>query len=71
VVGDPGVSDRSKLAALLARSPAVGSAPLRAVVERVEDDAETRALLETIDDEERASLTWLHRMRDTLEGEDG
>jgi hypothetical protein len=71
VVGDPGVSDRSKLAALLARSPAAGSAPLRDFVERVEADAETRALLETIDDEERASLLWLHRMRDMLEREAG
>ena len=70
VVADPGISDRSKLAALLARSPAPGSAPLREFVERVEGDAETRALLETIDDEERASLAWLHRMRDTLERED-
>lgn len=71
VVADPEISDRSKLAALLARSPAPGAAPLRDVVEGVESDAETRALLETIDDEERASLAWLHRMRETLEREDG
>src|SRR5213593_4123791 len=34
VVADPGVSDRSKLAALLARSPPPGSAPLRDFVMR-------------------------------------
>lgn len=70
VVSDPGVSDRSKLAALLASSPEPGNAPLRDFVLRVEGDAETRALLETIDDEERTSLAWLHGMRDTLERED-
>ncbi len=71
VVADPVVSDRSKLAALLARAPAPGSKPLRDVVEGVAGDAETHALLETIDDEERASLAWLHRMRETLAREEG
>src|SRR5262245_523557 len=71
VVADPEVSDRSKLAALLARSPPPGSGPLQDFLLQVEGDAETRALLQTIDDEERASLAWLHRMHDTLAREDG
>ena len=33
---------------------------------RVEGDAETHALLETIGDDERASLGWLRRMSEAL-----
>jgi hypothetical protein len=66
---DPGVSDRSKLAMLLARSPAGEDGPLAGVVRRIHDDPETRALLETIDDDERASVGWLRRMRDLLDAE--
>jgi hypothetical protein len=69
VVADPGVSDRSKLVMLLARFPDLGASPLVDLCRRVESDAETRALLETIGDDERSSLAWLRRMRDALEVE--
>jgi len=38
-------------------------------VRRAEGDAETRALLETIVDDERATVRWLRGMRDALERE--
>jgi len=67
VVADPRVSDRTKLATLLARLPDGGDAPLADLVRGVDDDAETRALLESIGDDERASLRWLAAMRDQLD----
>ena len=66
VVGDPGVSDRSKIGILLARFPAGGDGALAALVRRVSDDAETRALVASIGQDEDASLGWLRRMRDVL-----
>src|SRR5881396_2543276 len=69
VVADPGVSDRSKLALLLGRLPAREDAPLDELVRQAEGDAETHALLETIVDDERATVRWLRRMRDVLEQE--
>ena len=69
VVGDPGGSDRSKLALLLGRLPAGEDARLGELVRGAQGDAETQALLETIVDDERASLRWLRRMRDALERE--
>jgi len=69
VVADPGVSDRSKLALILGRLPAREDAPLGELVRRAEGDAETHALLETIVDDERATVRWLRRMRDVLEQE--
>src|SRR5690349_24501488 len=68
VVADPGVSDRSKLAMLLGRLPGTAEEPLIELVRDVEGDAETRALLETIVDDERASLRWLLHLLDVLEG---
>ena len=53
VVADPGVSDRSKLAMLVRRLPEPDETPLV-----VEDRLE-----------ERASLRWLRRIRETLERE--
>lgn len=70
VLADAGVSDRSKLALLVARVPPHRDEPLADLVCRVEGDAETRALLETIGDDERLSLRWLREMSDTL-GRDG
>jgi hypothetical protein len=67
VVGDPGVSDRSKIAILLARFPD-GEGPLAPLVARVAGDAETRALVATIGHDEVVSLGWLRRMRDVLGG---
>ena len=70
VLADPGVSDRSKLALLLGRLPAEREdAPLEELARRAEGDAETQALLETIVDDERATVRWLRRMRDALERE--
>jgi len=69
VVADPGVSDRSKLAMLVQRLPGPEEQPLVALVRDAEDDAETHALLETILDDERASVRWLHRIRETIERE--
>ena len=69
VVGDPGVSDRSKLAMLTARAPTEGRSPLATAVDRLAGDPETRALLATIAEDERASLAWLGKMRAVLEGE--
>jgi ParB-like chromosome segregation protein Spo0J len=69
VVADPGVSDRSKLALLVARFPRPDDAPLGQLVRQIDDDAETRALLESIGDDERASRRWLVTMRDALERE--
>ena len=66
VVSDPGISDRSKIALLLSRFPPLRDAPLADLVRRVEGDAETHALLETIGDDERASLGWLRRMSEAL-----
>jgi len=69
VVADPGVSDRSKLAMLVGRLPGPDDAPLGALVEDADGDAETQALLATIVDDERASLRWLRGMREALERE--
>jgi hypothetical protein len=70
VVGDPGVSDRSKLAMLLARFPVTAPPPLAPVLEHVGGDAETRSLFEAIGDDERSSVGWLRRMHDVLAAED-
>jgi len=69
VVADPGVSDRSKLAMLVGRLPGPDDAPLGAIIEDADGDAETQALLATIIDEERASLRWLRGIREALERE--
>jgi hypothetical protein len=64
ILAAPDVSNRSKLAILLSRFPARVDDPLPAAV-RALDDAETRALLETVHDDDRASLRWLREMGDT------
>ena len=69
MLASPDVTDRAKLAALLARFPGQLEDPLAEVVHRIDQDDETRSLLETIADDERASLAWLRRMSDTLEHE--
>jgi len=66
VVGDPGVSDRSKLGMLLSRFPAGGDPPLASLIRRVAGDVETRVLFEAIGEDERVTLSWLRRMRATL-----
>jgi hypothetical protein len=66
VVGDAGVSDRSKIGLLLARFPGAGDAPLAPLVRRVAGDVETCALVEAIGRDELTTLRWLRRMRDVL-----
>ena len=66
VVADPGVSDHSKIDLLLGRVPPNSDSPLAEFARAIEDDAETRALFESIADDERSSLRWLHRMRAAL-----
>ncbi len=67
LIADPRVPDRSKLSMLLSRFPAEVEDTLRDFARRIESDAETRALLEAIGDDERASIRWLHEMRESLE----
>jgi hypothetical protein len=66
VVADPGVSDRSKIDLLLGRVPPNAESPLAEFARAIEDDAETRALFESIADDERSSLRWLRRIRAAL-----
>jgi hypothetical protein len=68
VIASPEISNRSKLAMLVDRFPPHGPSPLAELVRRAAGDAETQALLETIDADERASLDWLRRMSARLEG---
>jgi hypothetical protein len=71
VLAAPDVSNRSKLAILLSRFPDRPDDRLPEVV-RALDDAETRALLETVHDDDRASLRWLREMGETIgDGEPG
>jgi hypothetical protein len=63
VLAAPDVSNRSKLAILLSRFPARPDDRLPEAV-RMLDDAETRALLETVHDDDRASLRWLREVGD-------
>lgn len=58
VLAAPDVSNRSKLAILLSRFPARADDVLPDVVAGLDDD-ETRALLEVVHDDDRASLRWL------------
>ena len=58
VLAAPDVSNRSKLAILLSRFPARADDTLPDVVAGLDDD-ETRALLEVVHDDDRASLRWL------------
>jgi hypothetical protein len=69
LLGASHISDRSKLASLLARFPDRLHDPLDGVPGRLVGDDETRALLETIADDERASLAWLRRIHDLLDRE--
>jgi hypothetical protein len=68
VIGHPEVSDRSKLGMLLARFPHEAPSPLADLARRIHD-AETRAMLETMVDDEQAGVAWLRAMRDALDRE--
>jgi len=58
------VSNRSKLAVLLSQFPASTNDPLPAVLDDLDD--ETRALVETIRDDDLASLRWLREVEELL-----
>jgi hypothetical protein len=66
VLADAGISDHSKLSLLVNRFPAAASSPLGDVAQSADGDAETRALLQAIDDDERISLAWLRRVREVV-----
>ena len=63
VLGARDVSSRSKLAILLSRFPARADETLPDAVAELDDD-ETRALLETVHDDDRVSLRWLREAHD-------
>lgn len=69
VIAHPAISSRSKLAMLLARIPEHAPSPLATLLRRIEGDAETQAMLETIGDDEQATLEWLRATSDALERE--
>lgn len=58
------VPDLDKLGELTRRLPDIDAAlgPIRDVITQLEEDAETRALLELLIDEEASTLRWLHAM---------
>jgi hypothetical protein len=68
VVADPEVSDRSKLALLLARLAGGVESTIERVVRASEVDVETQALLSAIGDDDRASVRWLRAVHDALDG---
>ncbi len=62
VLAAPGVGDRSKLAILIARFPLQPDDPFVPLLGAIVEDDETRALLETIADDDRVSLRWLREV---------
>jgi hypothetical protein len=61
-LGSPAVSDADKLADFVRRLPDAEAAvaPIRAVIEQIEHDVETRALLASIAEDEMATVRWFH-----------
>ena len=61
-LGSPAVSDADKLGDFVRRLPDVEAsvAPIRAVIEQIDDDLETRALLASIAEDEMATVRWFH-----------
>lgn len=61
-LGSPTVSDADKLADFVRRLPDVEAAvaPIRAVIAQIEEDRESRALLENILEDEAATVRWFH-----------
>jgi len=68
IVGDPQVSDRTKLTVLLTRLAGGVEGTIAVVARTSRDDAETHALLIAIGEDDRASLRWLRDINDTLDG---
>lgn len=61
-LGSPTVSDADKLADFVRRLPDVDAAvaPIRDVVAQIDEDCESRALLESILEDEMATVRWFH-----------
>jgi hypothetical protein len=61
-LGSPTVSDADKLTDFVRRLPDVDAAvaPIRAALAQIEEDAETRALLESVTEDEMATVRWFH-----------
>ena len=68
IVGDPQVSDRTKLTVLLTRLAGGVEGTIAVVARTSRADAETHALLIAIGEDDRASLRWLRDINDTLDG---
>lgn len=60
-LGSPIVADAEKLRELIHHLPSIAraTAPIREVLEQIEEDRETRALLESIVEDETATARWL------------
>src|SRR5215813_5171957 len=56
IIAAPDTADRAKIAVLLGRFPSEVRDPFEETIGQIENDGETRALLEAIGDDERASL---------------
>lgn len=67
-LGSDAVSDRDKVADFLERIPDAEAAvaPIREVISQIEEDLETRALLESILEDELATVRWFHATGDAL-----
>lgn len=61
-LGSPTIADADKLADFVRRLPDVEAAvaPIRDVLAQIEEDCETRALLESILEDEMATVRWFH-----------
>ena len=70
VIGSGQVSDRSKLAILLARLPPPAADPLAGIAAALGDDAETRGMVEAMADDDGQSLRWLHAQAEAARRED-
>jgi len=68
VVADPGISDRSKLALLIARLAGGVEGTFAHAGRTSEVDAETHALLAAIGEDDLGSVRWLRAVHDALDG---
>ncbi len=67
-LGSVEISDKDKISEFLQRIPdeETAVAPIREVISQIEEDAETRALLEAILEDERATIRWFHATGEAL-----
>jgi hypothetical protein len=68
VVADPGVSDRSKLALLIARLARGVEGTVEHAVRTSAVDVETQAVLSAIGEDDLGSMRWLRAVHDALDG---